>query len=700
MALTAIQGDATSGGCLTEAITAANLPGATAGPSQLATNLSTAVNSGSASPSGVGFTPVQIRTAYGLNLLPTTSGGAALDGTGQTVAIVDAYNDASIFKDLDAFDQQFGTGTTASTLFQQYGAAASFLTVLNQSGKAGPLAMNDPGGPSSSSWELEESLDIEAVHSIAPGAKIVLVEANTTGWSDLTTAALSASQIAGVSVVSMSWGISETGSGTSGLESSFDQSMAAVTGVSFVAATGDQGAAALYPSTSPNVVGVGGTTLNLNTDNSYASESLWSSSAGGFSQLEAKPAYQDSVLSSSQTKRSTPDVAIDGNPNTGIVVYDSYDNTLATPWSEEGGTSLGAPLWAGLIALADQGRQAAGNTNFDSGSPTETLSALYSLPQEDFHDITSGANKNSSATTGFDQVTGLGTPVANLLVPDLIAYGSAVSLSTSLLAAGMIGSPYAQSITANGGTGPKTMTYSVTAGTLPAGLAFDVSNSELDIVGTPSTAGSVTFNLTADDADGQKVTQSYVLTISALAAERFRHRPGGRPAGGWHHRYHYRHEPRRRHFCHVRHDQGNDRQRLVQPDRRDQSLIGPIGQPGRYRDHRRRHFHDQFVRSIRLRAGTNGYRRQSAVSANIRRHDYDFGQQLAQCHCRRLWQRARRDCERYAEPDRGDRAQFCRDRRRYRDHRRRHIGRYAGRRVYQRSADTNDYHYANTSERK
>ena len=172
------------------------------------------------------------------------------------MAIVDAYNDPNIVSDLDGFDQQFGITSAGQTLYAQYGAASSFLTVLNEGGKTSPLPANDPGGPSSSSWELEESLDVEWVHAIAPGAKIVLVESSSTGWSDLATSVLTAAQASGVSVVSMSWGTNESGSITVGQAKALDATMAALPGISWVAATGDSGGQSLFPATSPNVLGV------------------------------------------------------------------------------------------------------------------------------------------------------------------------------------------------------------------------------------------------------------------------------------------------------------------------------------------------------------------------------------------------------------------------------------------------------------
>ena len=124
--------------------------------------------------------------------------------------------------------------------------------------------------------------------------------------------------------------------------------------------------------------------------------------------------------------RTIPDVAFDADPNTGVAVYDSFNQ--ANPWLRVGGTSLAAPCWAGLIAIANQGRVAAGGTTLDG--PSQTLPALYSLTSSDFHDITSGSNGNSAAP-GYDQITGLGTPQANLLVPALAGYQVASTLAVT-----------------------------------------------------------------------------------------------------------------------------------------------------------------------------------------------------------------------------------------------------------------------------
>ena len=148
-------------------------------------------------------------------------------------------------------------------------------------------------------------------------------------------------------------------------------------------------------------------------------QTAWSGSGGGVSAYESEPSYQKGVQSTGY--RTIPDVAFDGSSSSGVSVYDSYDNTGGGPWVSMWGTSLGAPSWAALIAVADQGRVAAGGTTLDG--PTQTLPGLYSLPSADFHDITSGSNGSDSAGTGYDDVTGRGTPVAKLLAPDLAFYG-------------------------------------------------------------------------------------------------------------------------------------------------------------------------------------------------------------------------------------------------------------------------------------
>ena len=364
-----------------------------------------------------GFSPSQIEAAYGFNNIPFASytGSGPLPGTGQTIAIVDAYNDPDIYSNLETFDAQ-------------YGLVNPNLTVLNQSGTVLSTNGTSTGAktPSNNSdWAVEESLDVEWAHAIAPGANIVLVEASSASMSNLLTAVKTASNYSGVSVVSMSWGGDESSGETA------DDSYFTTPGVTYVAASGDSGAPPIYPATSPNVLAVGGTTLTLNSSGGYGSETAWSDSGGGISAYEPLPSYQPGTYSSgsttgTSTMRMSPDVSYDANPDTGFAVYDTDGYS---GWLEVGGTSDAAPQWAALVSIADQGRALDGEGTL-TGS-TQTLPMLYQIGTSSssstyFHEITSGSNGTYSAGPGYNLVTGLGTPIANQVI-DYLVSGSSTS---------------------------------------------------------------------------------------------------------------------------------------------------------------------------------------------------------------------------------------------------------------------------------
>lgn len=362
--------------------------------------LSHATPFASTSPSGL--TPSQMRQAYGMTNIQF--GSIVGDGTGQTIAIVDAYDDPTALSDLMAFDSYFGLANPPS------------FTVVNQNGLSSPL----PSPSGSTGWSIEESLDFEWAHVMAPQAKIVLFEANSTSFSDLFTAVSTAKAYAGVSVVSMSFGTTGDASGETAYDSTF-LTPNGHQGVTFVAATGDNGKPGGYPAYSPNVVAVGGTTLTLNGSGGYGSESGWSGSGGGVSTIETEPTFQTGVQSTG--KRTIPDVAMDADPNSGVPVYDSYDFGGSAPWAQYGGTSLATPLFAGIIAVTNQGRVHNGLGTLDGS--TETLPALYKLPTSDYHDITTG-NNGYQAGVGYDYVTGIGSPIPdNKFVPHLVGGGDA-----------------------------------------------------------------------------------------------------------------------------------------------------------------------------------------------------------------------------------------------------------------------------------
>jgi subtilase family serine protease len=342
-----------------------------------------------ASPGPPGYSPAQVRHAYGFDRI--SFNGTAGDGSGQTIAIIDAFDTPDISGELHTFDTQFGLPDPVFRKVAQDGSA------------------HYPGTDPQRLWELETALDVEWAHAIAPGAAILLVEASSNNWSDLLTAVDYARSQPGVVAVSMSWGGAES-SGELSIDSHFTTPSGHL-GVTFVASSGDSGTPAEYPAISPNVLGIGGTTLSLNADNTWASESGWSGSGGGVSAYESKPHFQNNL---SYARRAGPDVAYNGDPTTGVAVYDDFYNGAG--WYAIGGTSAGAPQWSGLIAIADQGRTLAGLSSLDGSN--DTLPLLYQMPASAFHDITTG-NNGFNAAPGFDLVTGLGSPIADQVVAGL-----------------------------------------------------------------------------------------------------------------------------------------------------------------------------------------------------------------------------------------------------------------------------------------
>ncbi len=269
------------------------------------------------------------------------------------------------------------------------------------------------------------------------------------------------------------------------------------------------------------MLAVGGTSLSLSGSN-YGSETGWSGSGGGVSQYESQPSYQQGLMIHNGGStvnpagmRTIPDVAFDADPSTGVALYDSYNGGSA-PWMQTAGTSLAAPCWAGLIALADQMRVSAGLTTLDG--PSQTLPRLYQLPAADFHDITSGTttgSPNYTAAAGYDLVTGLGTPVANLLVP---ALAGVVTLGPASLPADTVNVPYYQTISTSGGTGNITLTVSNLQNPI-AGLALPAGGSNaFSITGTPTAAGTETFTVTVTDTWADTTSANYSITVNAAVA--------------------------------------------------------------------------------------------------------------------------------------------------------------------------------------
>lgn len=327
---------------------------------------------GNAMVAPAGLTPEEIRHVYNF---PSRGGKG-------TIAVIAAYDDPTIEKDLNVFSKEFRlhTCTTKNKCFEKHTMSPTITT---------------NGG-----WALETSMDVEWAHAIAPDAKILLVEAKSTSGANLLAAVDYARSRKDVVAVSMSWGGPEFED-----EKDFENHFTSDRDITFFASSGDNGAGVSWPAASASVVGVGGTTLKFKSDGTFLREVAWSGSGGGISEYITQPDFQASFsISRSHHMRAVPDVSYNADPESGIAVYDSFGSGGQRGWFVVGGTSAGAPQWAAIKALG----RSASNQKFyaDKSSPR---SAEY------FRDITSGSNGNCifycSARKHYDYVTGLGSPL-------------------------------------------------------------------------------------------------------------------------------------------------------------------------------------------------------------------------------------------------------------------------------------------------
>jgi hypothetical protein len=327
-----------------------------------------------------GYGPAELHGAYELPSVAPTP---------QTIAIVDAYDDPTIESDLATYSATYGLPacTTANGCFRK----------VNQSGQEGTYPKADGG------WALEISLDVETAYAICQNCEILLVEANSNGFANLTAAVSQAASL-GATEISNSYGGPEYGG-------ELADTAYIHPGIAITASAGDSGYGAEYPASSPYVIAVGGTTLNLGPGNSYGSETVWSGSGSGCSAYEAAQAWQASEanwsLTGCGTKRAVADVAADANPNTGVSVYDTTKDQGQAGWFQVGGTSLSAPLIAAVYALAG-----GGSADYPAADPYgHQADSPASL-----HDVTGGSNGSCGESTmcrgatGYDGPTGVGTP--------------------------------------------------------------------------------------------------------------------------------------------------------------------------------------------------------------------------------------------------------------------------------------------------
>jgi subtilase family serine protease len=431
-------------------------------------------------PAGYGYGPAQLQSAYNL------TSASASDGSGRTIALVDAYNDPTAASDLAAY--RAAAGLPAVPSFKQ----------VNQNGATSPLPAN---ASPSDDWTLEDSLDLDMASAICPKCNIVLVEADNDSGNGLYVAENTAAGLAGY--ISNSWGESESSSDTSYDSEYFDHPGDVIT-----AAAGDSAYGVIYPATSPNVVSVGGTSLSTASNSRGWTESVWYDGGGegtgsGCSAYEPRPSWQAALaLPSGCSKRIDNDVAADADSDTGVAVYDTSNGNGG--WNEVGGTSGSSPMVAAMYALA--------------GTPGNTPADDIYTHTSDFYDVTSGSNGTCSpaylctAEAGYDSPTGIGTPDGiGGLVSGGTSTGNTVTVTNPGSQTGTVGTAASLQIKATDSASGQTLAYS--AAGLPTGLS--ISSSSGLISGTPSAAGSYSATVTVKDTTGASGSASFTWTISS-----------------------------------------------------------------------------------------------------------------------------------------------------------------------------------------
>ena len=328
---------------------------------------------GAASPlatSGpTGYNPADLQRAYNLSSLSS--------GAGQTIAIVDAYDDGNAESDLAVYRSQFGLSpcTTANGCFRK---------VDQNGGTAYPRG--DMG------WAEEISLDVDMASAICPNCKILLVEAKSNSFANLAIAVDRAATL-GATVISNSYGGGEY-SGEVADQSHFNHP-----GIAITVSSGDNGYGVQFPSASQYVTAVGGTTLTRNSSARGFGETVWSGAGSGCSAYITKPSWQGDA---GCARRTVADVSAVADPNTGVSVYDTY-RLHPGGWLVFGGTSVSAPIIGGVYALA--------------GNASGITYGSYSYSHlGSFFDVLSGSNGSCggsylcTAVAGYDGPTGNGTP--------------------------------------------------------------------------------------------------------------------------------------------------------------------------------------------------------------------------------------------------------------------------------------------------
>lgn len=348
------------------------------------------------------YSPAQYQAAY--DLAPLYARG--ITGAGRTIVIVDSFGSPTLQHDLDAYDRQWNL-PPLQVKIEKWGDVPAF----------------DPTSSAMMGWAVETTMDVESAHAIAPGAAIVLIETavaeteGTVGVPEMMDALKRDVDAGRGDVVSMSWGTSEgqfagfqNGDYTSltGLRYAFQD--AVQHDVTLLASSGDgggsQGLDASWPAGDPLVTAIGGTALRLDDNGARVlPDTAWSGSGGSTSKDFPRPAYQNSITNVTGDHRLVPDISMSASPDQAFWIYCTADPSRAGWTADGGGTSLSSPLFAGIVALADQ---AVGHRLGQIDTQIYRLAAAHS---PGIVDVTTGSNGPSGFTAGpgYDQATGVGT---------------------------------------------------------------------------------------------------------------------------------------------------------------------------------------------------------------------------------------------------------------------------------------------------
>jgi len=391
------------------------------------------------------ISPSQMQTAYGINQLPLSN-----EGQGVTIGIVDELVDPTITSDLATFSTEFHLPQLDGV-----GGDGSFQTIND-------TAFGTPGNSPAGGPSIETALDVEWAHAMAPKASIVLVFVPATGdLNNVFAEILHGVQLAAtpstatslglppVVAISTSYGYFEgthpapLGTGlTATQETTLNNTYlntGAATNVALTFSAGDY-SLPLFPAVSPNVIAVGGTSLYIaSARGHYGYELPWGgingdgAGGGGISSAFGLPSFQSNA-GLTYTNRAIPDISMDADPITGVPVYSANDKSVngGDPWFQIGGTSLASPLFAGVIALAQQDRVDASESILNSVDINSMLYSAYTTDYSKyFHDIVLGIKQDMkdgrfgnphlnitgyNAAVGYDLASGIGSPIGNEIV--------------------------------------------------------------------------------------------------------------------------------------------------------------------------------------------------------------------------------------------------------------------------------------------